>query len=351
MGAIYIGGQTNKKSSGIMWKIYLFLFLFLAVVGTALKLSAPMLVEKWINHKGAEATGYAFSIRDVELSLAKGQIVLMDVKIFNPQNSTKLLEVPNLTVQLDLQEILVSPDKKISIFADKVDLILSKDLSSEMQRIQAAVFKPQENPYLKVVEAKIARLNLIEQKEDVTRNVMELLDVQVKVNDVSLLSINNKTEFSISSKVADGGKFNLTGKTIVENGVVSWGLKGSLKQVPADIFNKLAGDKLPFSFSEPKLDAEIAAVSEQGKVSGEFTPDIKRLTLIEEKPGIPTQNIARMLSDELTFSLPFTLQDELTLQYVDTYKKLKAYRKYPGVTEVKVTQVEKPKKGLSFWPF
>lgn len=350
MGAIYIGGQ-KKKSSGIMWKVNLFLFLFLAVVGAGLKVSAPMLVEKWINRKGAEAHGYAFSIRDVELSLAKGQLVLMDVKIFNPKNTTKLIEVPNLTIQIDLQDVMDEEHRKVSVFADKVDLILSKDLSEEMKRIQTAAIKQQENPYLKIVEAKIARLNLIEQKENVSRTVMELLDVNVNVKEVSLLSINKKTEFNISSKIADGGKFDLNGKTSLENNELNWSLKGSLNQVPSDIFNKLAGDKLPFSFNESRLNAEIAAVSEKGKVNGEITPDIKRLTLIEQKPGIPTQTIARMLSDELTFSLPFTLKDELTLQYEDTYKKLRAYRKYSAPAEVTVTQTEKPKKGLSFWPF
>jgi hypothetical protein len=129
MGSIYIGGQNHKKTGGPKWKIYTFLFLFLAIIGSGLMVTAPTIVEKWLNQKGEEGTGYAFSIRDVELSLGKGQVVLTDVKIFNPKTSIELLEAPNLTIQLNWQDLILSNDKKVSVSADKVDLILSKDLS------------------------------------------------------------------------------------------------------------------------------------------------------------------------------------------------------------------------------
>lgn len=357
MGAIYIGGQRNKKSSGSKWKIYTFLFLFFLIIGLALKVTGPTIVEKWLNQKGAAGAGYAFSIRDVELSLGKGQVVLNDVKIFNPKTSIELLKAPNLTIQLNWQDLILSHDKIVSVSADKVDLILSKDFSSEMERIKNADKKQMKDFYLDAVEGKIGELNIIEQKEDQSRTVLELKDVNVKVKEVSLLSINKKTEFSVSSNIADGGKLSLTGKTSEENGSTPWSIHGSLKQVSADIFNKIAGYKLPFTFNESSLNAEISAHSEHGKVSGEITPDIKKLNLIDEKPGIPTQTIGRLLNDGLTFTLPFTLKDELTLQYADTYRKLKTYRKYPtanessGPAEAKVSQTPKPKKTLSFWPF
>lgn len=355
MRTIYIGGgQSNKSNNRSMARIYFYLFLFLVVIGSVLKLSAPMIVEEWINRNGAGTTGYAYSIRDVDLRFGKGQMILMDVKIFNPETSAKLIEAPNLTIQLSWHDLLMSQKKRISVSAEKMDVILSKDLTSEMIRIQAATGK---DLYLDPVEAKFGKLNIIEQKEDLSRTVIELNDVDVRVKEVSLLSINKKTEFSVSSSVADGGKLTLTGKTTEENGSMPWSIQGSLKQVPADIFNKIAGGKLPFSFRESALNAEINASSEQGKVTGEITPDIKILNLIEEKPGIPTQTIARALSDELTFILPFTLKDELSLQYADTFRKLKTYRKFPvaeqssAPVEAKVSQTKKTKKGFSFWSF
>jgi hypothetical protein len=135
----------------------------------------------------------------------------------------------------------------------------------------------------------------------------------------------------------------------------AWSIQGSLKHVPSDIFNKIAGDKLPFDFPESRLNADINAESDHGKVVGEISPEIKKLNLLNEKPGVPTQSIKRVLNDELTFTLPFTLKNELTLHYSDTFQKLKTYRKDPGAvvtaSEPKVTQAPKAKKTFSFWPF
>ena len=360
MGAIYIGGQSNKKKTGSYWKVYLFLILLMSIIGAVLKVVGPTLVEKYINRKGAGSTGYAYSIREVELSIAKGQMILKDVKVFNPKTSNELLEAPNLTIQLNLQDLIMSQDKMVSIIADKVDVTLSKDFSSEMERIKAIAETQKNDFYLNVLEGKIGQLNIIEKKEDQSRTMLELSNVIIKVKEVSPLSINKKTEFSVTSNIADGGKFNITGKTNEDNGRTPWTIQGSLKQVSASFFNKIAGDKLPFSFNESKLNAEITAHSDQGVVSGEISPDIKRLNLIDEKPGVPTQSIARALTDDLTFSLPFTLGDALTVQYEDTFRKLKTYRKYAAsnegpaasAAEAPASQTSKPtKKSASFWPF
>lgn len=357
MRAIYIGGgQKSKKSDGVKWKVFTFLFLFLALTGGVLNLAAPMIVERWINQQGASAAGYAFSIREVDLSISKGQLALKDVKVFNPKTNTELVEAPNLSIHFSWADFFLYNDKKVSVLAEEIDIILSKDFSTEMDRIKTSGLK-QNDFYLDALDGKIAKLNVIEQKEDQSRTVLELNGVNLKVKNVSLLSVNKKSEFLISSTVADGGNLSLTGKTIEENGKNHWSIQGSLKQVPSDIFNKIAGDKLPFSFNESKLNAEISALSEQGKVKGEIIPDIKRLNLLEEKPGLPVQSIARALTDELTFSLPFTLKEELTVQYGDTYRKLKAYRKDPALTasaesvQAQTSQPLKGKKPFSLWPF
>lgn len=340
MGAIYIGGQT-KNTSGFNWKLYLFLISFLAIAGTILKFTAPMIVEKWLNKNGTGDKGYAFSIRDVELSLADAQMILTDVKVFNPKTSNKIVEAPNITIQFNWPDFFQSQEKKFSVFAEKIDLILSKDVPEELERMTAA----DEGFYLNALNGKIARLNIIEQKEGHSRTVLVLNDLNLKVNDVALLSINKKTEFSVSSNIQEGGKLNVSGKTMADNGNTSWSIQGSMKKVRADIFNKMAGDKLPFSFNESHLDAVITAQSERGKVSGEIQPDVKKLNLLQEKPGVPTQSMSRALSDELTFTLPFTLKDELTLEYEDTYQKLKTYRKYPlasdqsGTEEAQVSRI------------
>lgn len=359
MRTIYIGSNYGRKKSGSKFKILSSLFLFLFITGALLKFSAPTILEYWINSKGGGSTGYAFSIRDVEVSFQKGQILLKDVKIFNPKTETELLEAPHLAIQLNWPDLILSQDRNVALNADKVNLILSKDLASELQRIQTSGKRGDHEIYLDSVIGNIAELNIIEKKEDFSRKVLELNNVNVKVKEVATASINQKTEFSVSSNIEDGGKLNLTGKTSSEAGSTPWSIQGSLKQVPPEIFNKIAGDKLPFAFNESKMDAQISAHSDHGKVKGEIAPDIKRLTLIDERPGIPTQSIARALNEDLTFTLPFTLKDVLTLQYEETYKKLKSYRRYPASTssEEPITTSQgpsaplTPKKVLSFWPF
>lgn len=293
-----------------------------------------MIAEKIINRNGVKATGYSFSIRDVDFSLSKRELTLKDVKVFNPKNSSEILETPELIVHLDLPELL--KDKKLSISAEKVDLILSEDLSSEVERAK--------EHYLNEVEGKFGKLTIIEKKENHSRTVIEMNNATVKVKE---------KDFSITSKLTDGGDLNLTAKK-----TTNWSIKGSFKQVPSDIFNKIAGNKLPFAFTESKLNADINAETTNGVVNGEISPEITKLNLIDEKPGIPTQTIKRVLSDEVTFTLPFTLKDELSLEYVDTFRRLKTYRKTgPAAiserTEARVSQAQTPKakKGFSFWPF
>ncbi|WPU66541.1 hypothetical protein [Peredibacter starrii] len=361
MRTLYIGGQKKKNSTGSYWKVYIFLILLLTGIGFVLKLTAPMIVENWINKKGTDTDGYAFSVRNVDLSLQNGKITLNDVKIFNPQTSSNLLETPNLTIQLDLVDLVLNQNKKVSITADKVDLYISKDLNSEIERMRATNAKAGNDVYLDVLDGKITKLNIIEKKEDQSRTMLELNDVNLKVKEVSLLSINKKSEFTLTSTVADGGKMNLTGKTHEGNGITPWAVHGTLKQIPSGFFNKIAGSELPFAFTESHLNAELTAYSDNGSVLGEITPEIKKLNLIQEKPGVPTQTIKRKLSDDLTFVLPFTLKDKLTVEYSETFQKLKSYKKYPAAvasndateakTEVKAAEPVKPKKSFSFWSF
>lgn len=348
MKAIYIGGERNTKPSGIKWKLYLFLITFLAITIGVLKVTGPTIVENWINEKGASSLGYAFSIRNADISISKGQVALNDVKVFNPKTNTEILETPQLTVKLNWVEIIREEEKKVSLEADQVILTLSDDLTSEIKRVEA--LQERKNLLqLAQVDGKITQLNIIEKKDDLSRTVVELKDVDLKVNQVTPQSISNKSEFNLTSTIADGGKLNLSGKITEANGSTPWTIQGTLKQVPAEVLNKIAGQKLPFTFNEATLNAQISAHTEAGKVSGEIVPDIKKLNLIEEKPGIPTQVIARALTEELTFSLPFTLQEGVAFQYAETFSRLKNYRKYAG-TPVD-TQPANDKKPASFWPF
>lgn len=324
-----------------MWKLYAFLFLVLAIITAGIKVMGPTLAEEWLNRQGEGKRGYAFSIRDLDIDLARSQVVLNDVKVFNPKTSVELIKTPELTIQINVQDLIREQKNFVTLVAEKMDLILSDDLTAEIERIKQAG-QSQEDLYVNGLEAKVAQLNIIEQKESISRTVLELSGVNFKVTEIGLHSVNAKTEFNLAAKLLDGGKLDLNGKTQADK----WNIQGSLKEIPTDLFNKLAGHKLPFSFNESYLNAKISAQSENGRVTGEISPDIHKLNILVEKPGIPTQIIARLLNEELTFTLPFTVKNDVQLDYMDTFAKLKAYKRYPAETAS-----TEPKQATSFWPF
>lgn len=326
MRDLYIGGPRRAKKGGIMWKLYLFLFFFLIIVGAGLKVSSPLLVEKWLNKQGSGKQGYAYTVREVELALRDGEITLKDVKVFNPTTKVALLESPSLKLKINIQDILRAEERKMIISGDKLDVFLSQDLTSEIHRITNS--SPRHDLYLSLLEGKFSLVSIIEKKPNESRTLVKLHDVNLKMKELSVASVNKKTEFSLVSKIANGGEMNLSG-SINEEGQNSWKIEGSLKEFSPNLFNQLAGSHLPFSFNESAINAQIIAHSSDGELKGEIVPEVTKLNLISERPGLEKQVIARALTEELTFSLPFRLKDELTLEYADTYKKLKDYRKYP----------------------
>lgn len=357
MGSLYIGGRRHSGKSGWKWKLGLFLILFSVVAVSALKVSAPFIVEQWINKKGATTSGYAFSVRDVVLGLEKGQLTLNDVKVYNPETHSRLLESPKLVINFDWRNMLVADEKKLMVQTDKVDLFLSKDFASEMERIKDAADEIEDDLYLQILEGRIGKLTVVEKMEEQGRTVLVFTDVGMKVKDVSLHGVNKKTEFSMASKIAKGGELNLAGKIIPEGENTAWKIEGAMKQVPADIFNRIAGDKLPFSFLDESLNAQVTAHSKNGAIMGEIKPDIQRLNLLKERPEGPTQSITRALTEELTFSLPFSVTDKVSLQYEDTFKRLVTYRRYPAAQTERAAPNETPasqttsRKKSSSWTF
>ena len=171
-------------------------------------------------------------------------------------------------------------------------------------------------------------LYVIEQKEDSSSTVIAMKDVALKVKNLTPSDINDKTEFQVTSTLPEGGNIELKGKTQNEGSSTPWNIQGTLKAVPSSVIEKLAGEKLPFGFPEDKVNAKIVAESDNGKVKGEIAPDIHKVQLLDTKnDGFQSPPIQRLLTENLAFTLPFTLEDNLKLEYQDTYKRLKTYRK------------------------
>ncbi|HLT23147.1 MAG TPA: hypothetical protein VKZ84_06880 [Bacteriovoracaceae bacterium] len=333
MRDLYIGGgQRKAKKGGVMWKLYLFLFLFIITVGGALKISAPVIVERWLNQRGSDNSGFTYSVREVELSLKEGEMILKDLKVFHPKSNEELLKTSSLKLRMNLQEIFNTSASRVEVSADQLNVFLSNELISEINRMKD--IKENENIYFALIQGKFSQVNVIEKKIDESRTLARLVDVNLEMKELSLTSINKSTEFNLTSTLSTGGEMKLSGKVSQEEEENSWNIEGSLKEFSPELLNRLAGTQLPFSFNESALNANIVARSDKGKVTGEIVPDITRLNLIIERRGYEPQVIARALTDELTFSLPFTIKEDLTLEYEDTFKKLKDYRKYPSVASL-----------------
>lgn len=327
MRNLYVGGGRRAKRSGILWKLSLFFFFVLIAAGAALKVSAPFIAEKWLNKHGNGRLGYAYSVRDVELQLKESMIILRDVKVFHPKTNAELVKSPSLKLKMKIQDLLDSSDRRLDIEGERLDVYISSDLNSEIARISN--IEEIKKWYFSSIGAKFNQVNFIEQMPDESRTLVRMNDVNLGFKDISVLSVNSKSEFTLLSKLASGGEVNLVGTMENENDKNFWKIEGTIKDFSPALFNRLAGSELPFTFNEPTLDAQITAHSKDGAIQGEITPEITRLNLIDEKPGFPRQIIARALNEELTFSLPFTLKDKLTVEYANTFKKLKEYRKYP----------------------
>src|SRR5690606_34824804 len=135
MRDLYIGGgQRKAKKGGVMWKLYLFLFLFIITVGGALKISAPVIVERWLNQRGSDNSGFTYSVREVELSLKEGEMILKDLKVFHPKSNEELLKTSSLKLRMNLQEIFNTSASRVEVSADQLNVFLSNELISEINR-------------------------------------------------------------------------------------------------------------------------------------------------------------------------------------------------------------------------
>lgn len=329
MRDLYIGGQRPRKSGGFMWKLYLFLFLFFIALGGALKVSAPVMVERWLNEKGSGDHGFAYSVREVELALREGEIILKDLKVYHPQSKVEIAKTTSLKVEMDLPNMLSSGPKRVEVSAASLDVFLSDELASEIDRMKTTEMP--ETLYFSLLKGNFSQVNIIEKKEDISRILLKLQEVAIDMKELSLSAVNKNSEFSFNSKLISGGEFSFSGKVNAEEQDEKefWQLEGALKEFSPELLNRLAGAELPFTYNESTLSAQIMARSKEGKIEGEILPQVSRLNLVIEGARGQKQTIARALTEELIFNLPFQVKSDFTLEYEDTFKKLKDYRKYP----------------------
>jgi hypothetical protein len=330
MKPIYIESERMKKGSP---KKLLISLGVLIVVSLVLLLVAPIWIKSTINKAGADQKGYSFRVNDVDMYLSKGRIKIKDIVVFNPETSVKFAELPYLLVEFQLLDVL-RKDKILSLKSEELNITLSKDLMDEVHKVKNDGKKNiKSSMYLKEASMQLDRLNVRELKNENIRTVLTLSDVDLKIKDIGSESINESSEFSMKSNIAEGGNIKLMGKTKLQANGTPWSINGVLSSIPAKVIEKLAGDKIPFDIVDAEINSKITAQSNQGVLEGILTPEIKEFKLSEDKSnGVLKRNVAKAINsvfktkpgeDDFQIAIPFTLKENFSLNFSDTLEKIR----------------------------
>lgn len=330
MKSIYISGQRKKKSYFL--PLFSVLIIFAAMLGV-LHVVAPYVLRDYINKTGEDDRGHTYRVGDLDINLVKGEMDLKDVRVFHKSSTTGLAYVHLLKVNFNWLD-LARDEKNYKLHADVVDVLLSKHLVQEIGRIkQDAKADRVRGIFLKSVTANVKRFNLREMDNDNIRTVLTLNDLEANLKNMATEKIYDNSEFTLKSKILEGGAFSLTGRAEKVDGSLSWKLTGNLSGIPSRVLEKMAGTEAPLDLAETKVDAAIVARSADGIIKGEMDSRIKDFRFTEEK----TQDLIRrglnrvtklLLQDKLEedgslkVSIPFTLKESFSVDVPEALKKI-----------------------------
>lgn len=327
MKTIYISRPQSKSRA----RFYIIAGIVLFLV--ALRAISPLLIENMINHAGSDRYGYNFRVDDIDLKIWRGVVSVGEARVFNAKTDQNFVEARDLTFNFDPTKIF--DNKKIfTVTGKEVDITISKDLVSEVKRVKnEAKDKTKSKIYLDKVEAEIDVINVQQHESDGTRTLITLKDTQALLKDFGIGSVNKDTKFEVESKIAGGGNILLKGKTVLEKHESPWAIEGKMESISSQVIEKLAGDKLPFEVEKANISAEIVAHSSGGQISGVLEPHIKDFKMVDKKDeNFIRKNLIKVgnyifertkgKDEELDMKLPFTLNENFTLNLPETIDKI-----------------------------
>lgn len=327
MKTIYVRGPEPKRRT----KLYLFLFFILFLI--ILRALTPLVIENIVNHSGSDSRGYTFRVEDVDLKLLRGEMSVAEFRVFNKATNQNLVEGKDITFNFDPTKIF--DDKKmLTIKGKEIDVLISKALFDEVKRVKnEAKESVKGEMYLSKVEAEIDKLNVKQFDNNKPRTLITLEKVESELRDFGVGSINENTEFTMNSKITGGGSIHLEGKTILEKERTPWMIEGRMEQISSGVIEKLAGNKLPFEVEEANIDAGIMAHSNGEQITGVLKPKIKNFKVAENKDNnLIKRGLAKVSNylfdktkgkdKELDLDLPFTLNENFTLNLPETIDKV-----------------------------
>ncbi|HXH75336.1 MAG TPA: hypothetical protein VNJ08_10250 [Bacteriovoracaceae bacterium] len=339
MKAIYVN-RYEKQRKHRKWP-YVGILLLASLLIIA-RVAAPVIAKNLINQKGADGKGYQYRVADVSMNILRGEINLSDLKVFNQESMVSFVEAPLVKLNFQWAE-LIRGEHIFELKVDQLNLILSKALSDEIQRIKdQSTNNTGSRFYLDKIVVLFERIYVIEADETNSRTILSLMDSKVSGKELAMGEVNIKSEFSLDGKIAEGGSIDLKGKTIQKKNSTPWTIQGKLTNILPDVLEKLTGNKLPIDITKTNLNANIVARSQAGQIKGTLTPDITEFNLREEKKSpwgdivvkIKKYDLENTSASEegIKFDIPFIVRDHLSLNIDETINKVKSQVKSKTIT-------------------
>lgn len=328
MKSMYIGRHEKKHSR----RSYLTIILAFVVLVLLVRVFAPIALREYVNRSGKDEKGYTYKVGDINLKLLKGKVEIEDLNVFHAKSKVTFAEAENLVMDLDWRA-LFDDKKSIEVKGKEIDITISKDFFEEINRVKNEAKKANKQElYLDKLKGFVETVNFYELKDNKSRNFLTLKNTEAEIRDLGLGSINENTEFKMTSGIAEGGKINLSGKTRLEANATPWEIEGKFSGIPGAVIEKLAGDRLPLDIEKANINASISAQSKGGQVEGVVIPDIKDLKFSDKKDeGFFKRNLAKATNFlfqkadkefDFEFKLPFILNQNFTLNIPETINKL-----------------------------
>jgi hypothetical protein len=331
MKSIYVS-RYEKQRKNRKWPYFGILFLVITLM--LARIAAPLIAENLINQKGDDGKGYHYRVAEVSMNIFRGEINLRDLKVFNPENMVIFAEAPAVALSFQWAD-LIRGEHIFEVKADQLNLILSKALFDEIQRIKDQTNNKVGSPfYLDKFIALFERIYIIEADETNSRTILTLMNSKVIGTELAIGDINLKSEFSFNGTIAEGGSIDLKGKTIKKESSTPWTIQGKMTNIRPDVLEKLTGNKLPIDINKSNLNADIVAHSQKGQIEGTLTPNITEFNLREEKKSqwgdiivkVRNYDLERTPASEevVKFDIPFIVRDTLSLNINDTVNRVKS---------------------------
>lgn len=263
-----------------------------------MRVMAPYAVEAWVNKRGPDNLGYSFRINDIDFKVLKGEMILEDVEVFDTLTKTDFAEASRVKVEFHFLDHFKGGDL-LEVTADHINLILTNEILNQFKKLSAKA----EGDYT-------ARIKEFVIKQMYNSKTQKLFTLHHSVMDVS------NGSFRFHSKISEGGSVELRGEKNV--------IEGELTGISSAIVERFSEDKLPVEINDQILDAKISASSGKNGIEGTIHPVTNNFSLVKElkPPPIPWW-IKKKEFDPLVIEIPFTLKENISLDFAPTVEELR----------------------------